>query len=111
MPYGCFFLAGNGGGGGGCIAIYINEKYHFKGTVQALGKGGAWPGSPGTVYIQTNVGSETYSQLHLDGSGYTMTAGDVYLTCHYPAILDETVYVFDEVFLWRQACTWISSVS
>ena len=65
---------GNGGGSGGRICVYLSEQHRFLGELTALGgSSSAAHGSPGTVWVNSTVGSDIVTHLWVDhasrGSG------------------------------------------
>lgn len=61
------YVTGNGGGSGGRICLYIDEDLRFLGTFSALGgEGASHHGSPGTVWVHTQVGSDVTTHLWVD---------------------------------------------
>lgn len=98
------FSTGNGGGSGGRICVYISEQLRFLGVLTALGgSSSASHGSPGTVWVNSTVGSDTVTNLWVDhasrGSGCTS----------YPVYVD--VSTINNFHPLRTACVHPSVVS
>ena len=98
----CFTDAG--GGSGGRIAVFINEKYNFQGSLVAVGGGGADPGAAGTVFIESTVGVSKHRQLHVDGANFGNE-----ITCTHPAVVTAD-YSFSEMHLKRRGCLFVAQV-
>ena len=109
-------MSTGGGGGGGRTARHLEgEAFSFTGNVLAQGgnaNNANYRGSPGTVYIQSQIGTadagqSIHRQLWLNGAGYSGLN-----TCTYATILgeDEPSYAFDIVDLRERACLELEEV-
>jgi len=96
-----------GAGSGGRIAVHLTEHFIFRGILTALGgsSGTNRHGSPGTVYIDVNVGEEPYRMIQIDNNN----RNDLLLVT-----LAETktvLYQFERIHLVRRGALAIKEVS
>lgn len=91
-----FFLA-NGAGSGGRITIYLSEYMLFNGNLIATGGSGTYPGGPGTVYVQSDVGVDRWRELWIDN----LNRGSEN-SCDYPTLIENTL--LDNIHLNNKAC-------
>lgn len=87
----------NGAGSGGRIAIILTKPLIYQGVIISLGglSVSKHHGSPGTVYVETNIGNVTHRFLKIDNAGRSES---------HPVFLAEGAseeYYFDEVRLLR----------
>ena len=96
----------DGAGSGGRIAVYLSERFVFRGVLNALGGSSVDAyahGSPGTVYLNVNVGEEPYRMIQIDNRN----------RIDLPVILAEsntTVYLLERVHLIRNGIIAIRQV-
>ena len=97
-----------GGGAGGRIAVNLTEQHVFQGSFSALGGSSVnsqQHGSPGTVYIEVNVGEEAQRTLQIDG----VNRGETF-----KVFLSEggrILFRFDRIHLVRGAVLAVQKVS
>ena len=89
----------------------MDEAYSFNGNVYAKGgsaSNAAYVGSPGTVFIQSDIGTSTHARLLVSGSNF-----EGLNSCSYPLTLKEDgdEYYFHIIDLRERACLELSAVS
>ena len=94
-----------GGGAGGRMAVILTEHFMFRGSLKALGGSGTLFGSPGTVYIEMNIGERLHKILRIDN----IKRSENYKV--YLAEAQSVKYDFDEVHLVNMASITIKQVS
>ena len=96
-----------GAGSGGRIAVNLTERFIFGGTLTALGgnSGTNRHGSPGTVYIDVNVGEELYRMIQIDNNN----RADLLLVTL--AEKNTALYRFERIHLVRRGALAIKEVS
>lgn len=96
-----------GAGSGGRIAVNLTESFIFGGALTALGgsSGTNRHGSPGTVYIDVNVGEEPYRVIQIDNNN----RDDLLLVTL--AETNTTFYRFERIHLVRRGALAIKEVS
>jgi hypothetical protein len=98
------FFSENGGGSGGRISIYLSEYMLFNGNLVATGGNAVHKGGPGTVYVQTDVGDDSWKELWIDN----LNRGDVN-SCDYPTDIDNVK--LNDIHLENKACAVPTVVS
>jgi hypothetical protein len=98
-----FYFIGNGGGSGGRISIYLSEYMLFNGNLIATGGNGSYPGGPGTVYVQSDVGTDRWRELWIDN----LNRGNEN-TCTYETSIDNIQ--LDNIHLNNRACAILTKV-
>ena len=98
--------SGSGGGSGGRIGIYLSQQFDFRGSITAFGGAGAYPGGPGTIYIELRDGPSVRRTLWIDGNVRNeIDALKVFLDEP-----DGYYHVFDEIKLTRKALVSLQKV-
>ncbi len=96
-----------GAGSGGRIAVYLTERFIFGGTLTALGgsSGNSKNGSPGTVYIDVDVGEEPFRMIQVDNNNRNS------LLLVTLAETNTALYQFERIHLVRRGALAIKEVS
>lgn len=96
-----------GAGSGGRIAVNLTERFIFGGTLTALGgsSGTNKHGSPGTVYIDVNVGEEPFRMIQVDNNNRDS------LLLVTLAETNTALYQFERIHLIRRGALAIKEVS
>ena len=100
----CYVILANGGGSGGRIAVYLSEYMLFNGDLVATGGSAVYPGGPGTVFVQTDVGNDRWRELWINNLG--RGEGN---SCDYPTRIDNDV--LNAIHLYNRACAIPTKVS
>ena len=95
--------AGNGGGSGGRILVFLSELLNYRGKLIAVGGPGYGHGSPGTVYVQSDIGVDRHSQIWVDNR----VRGNLN-SCDYPVYLNVTDLT--DLHLVDRACARLTQV-